>query len=111
MDPILPIQRLVAWTDAGPSSCDNARIARRRRDDNFAEWAISGTSRGVLGIILAVVAAYLVYRVAVWALSEAARQAIGTWRRYKGKIVSLVVPGTLPDRPDSLSAAVFACVM
>jgi hypothetical protein len=32
----------------------------------------------VLGIILAVGAAYLVYHVAVWALSEAARQAIGT---------------------------------
>jgi hypothetical protein len=53
-------------------------MARRRRDDNFAEWAIRGTSRGVLGIILAVGAAYLVYHVAVWALSEAARQAIGT---------------------------------
>jgi hypothetical protein len=52
-------------------------MARRRHDDSFAEWAICGTTHGVLGIILAVVAAYLVYRVAVWALSEAARQAIG----------------------------------
>ena len=77
MGPILPIQRSVAWRDAGPSSCDNPRMARRRRDDSFAEWAICGTTHGVLGIILAVVAAYLVYRVAVWALSEAARQAIG----------------------------------
>ncbi len=32
--------------------------------------------RSVLGLILAIVAAYLVYRVAVWAFAEAAQQTI-----------------------------------
>jgi len=53
-------------------------MARRKRDDSFADWAIRGTIRGISGIVLAIVAAYLVYRVVIWALAEAAQQTMGT---------------------------------
>jgi hypothetical protein len=52
-------------------------MAKRRRDENFADWAIRGTIRGVLGILLALVAAYLVYQVTIWAFANAARQTVG----------------------------------
>jgi hypothetical protein len=55
----------------------NPRMTRRRRNQSFAEWAFWGLVRGVLALITAVVAAYLVYRVGTWAFTEAARQTIG----------------------------------
>lgn len=50
------------------------RSSRSRQ--GFAEWAVKGLIRGVVGIALALLAAYLVYRVAA-AFAEAARQTLG----------------------------------
>jgi hypothetical protein len=52
-------------------------MARRRRNQSFAEWAVRDLIRGVVALIIAVVAAYLVYRVGTWAFTEAARQTMG----------------------------------
>ncbi len=51
----------------------NGTMARRRRNERIAEWAIRGLSRGVLGIVIALIAAYFVYRIVVWAFADAAR--------------------------------------
>lgn len=52
-------------------------MGRRRRRQGFAEWALRGLIRGVVGIALALLAAYLIYRVVIAAFAEAARQALG----------------------------------
>ena len=49
----------------------------RRRRESFAEWAVRGLIRGVAGIALALLAAYLIYRIAAAAFAEAARQTLG----------------------------------
>ncbi len=51
----------------------NGTMARRRRNERIAEWAIRGLSRGVLGIVIVLIAAYFVYRIVVWAFADAAR--------------------------------------
>ena len=48
---------------------------RRRR--SFAEWAVRGLIRGVLGIALALIAGYVAYRIVAGAFAEAARQTLG----------------------------------
>ncbi len=51
-------------------------MGRRRRNQSFAGWAVRGLIRGVIALILAVVAAYIVYRVGMWAFTEAARETM-----------------------------------
>ena len=52
-------------------------MGRRRRRQSFAEWAVKGLIRGVVGIALALLAGYLIYRVVVAAFAEAVRQGVG----------------------------------
>jgi hypothetical protein len=52
-------------------------MARRRRNQSFAEWAVRGLIRRVIALAIVVVAAYIVYRVGMWAFTEAARQTMG----------------------------------
>ena len=52
-------------------------MGRRRRRESFAEWAVRGLIRGVVGIALALLAAYLIYRIAAAAFAEAVRQGVG----------------------------------
>ncbi len=49
----------------------------RRRRQGFTEWAAKGLIRGVIGIALALLAAYLIYQVVVAAFAEAVRQGVG----------------------------------
>ena len=52
-------------------------MGRRRRRQSFTEWAVNGLIRGVVGIALALLASFLIYRVAAAAKAAAARQALG----------------------------------
>ncbi len=51
----------------------NFTMPTRRRNEGFAEWAMRSLMRGVLGLIIALIAAYFVYHVVVWGFAEAAR--------------------------------------
>jgi len=48
-----------------------------RRRQSFAEWLVKGLIRGVIGIALALLAAYLIYRIVGAAFAEAVRQGVG----------------------------------
>ena len=50
---------------------------RSRSRQGFAEWAVKGLIRGVVGIALALLAAYLIYRVVMAAFAEIGRQGLG----------------------------------
>ena len=52
-------------------------MGRRRRRQGFAEWAVRGLIRATPRIALALLAAYLIYRIAAAAFAEAARQTLG----------------------------------
>ena len=50
---------------------------RSRSRQGFAEWAVKGLIRSVVGIALALLAGYPAYRIVQWAFAEAARQSLG----------------------------------